>query len=240
MHEVGHILLELMAAIAGGLGGMWVQHRAGRRNASDAHRAPQSSSFERVGVQLEMLDAMIEARCEPAVREQRDDEEHRHLLRRVLLDIDDLADLPAPPGPGAFEVAMDLGLAAAALAGPLLVDPESSPTERARVFLSTGRFLDGGGGSFSVQILGNRGTQQITIASGTAQENIIRAIQQFTERTGVHALQDAVDPSLIRLTSRRRGRRQWVAAKRLFGHPVNAFLDENRANHADGQLDFGA
>lgn len=239
MHEVGQLLLEGLGVVAAGLASLWAQRRADRRpgrRGADTDR----SSLRGIALQLDVLDAMIEARCEPAVREQRDDEEHRHLLRRVLLDIDDLAGLPAPPGPGAHEVAMDLGLAAAALAGPLLVDPESSPTERARVFLSTGRFLDGGGGSFSVQILGNRGTQQITIASGTAQENIVRAIQQFTERTGVHALQDAVDPSLIRLTSRRRGRRQWVAAKRLFGHPVNAFLDENRANHADGQLDFGA
>lgn len=240
MHEFSQAVVEVLGVVAAGLASLWAQRRARRRAAGFAPNPTDTPTLRRIALQLEVLDAMIEARCEPAVRVRRDDEGHRDLLRRVLLDIVDLAELPAPPGPGAFEVAMNLDLAAAALAGPMLVDPEFSPTERARVFLSTGRFLDGGGGSFSVQILGNRGTQQITIASGTAQEDMIRAIQQFTERTGVYALQDAVDPSLIRLTSLRRGRRQWVAAKRIFGRPINAFLDENRANHADGQLDFGA
>lgn len=240
MHEVSQLIIEVLAAVATGLGGMWAQNRARQRKASDASPSPQSSSFERIGVQLDVLDAMIEARCEPAARIQHDDDEHRDLLRRVLLDVDDLAASPARPGPGAQEEAIDFGPAAAALAGPLLVDPESSPTERARIYLSTGSTFDGGGGSFTMQILGNQGLQQITISSGIAQGDLIAAIQQFAERTGVYALQDTVDPNLIRLTSLRRGRRQWVAAKRIFGRPHNAFLDENRANHADGHLDFGA
>jgi len=240
MHEVSQLMIEVLAAVATGLGGMWAQRRARRRKTVRAERASRPSALGGIALQLDVLDAMIESRCEPALRTQRDDDEQRDLLRRVLLDIDDLAALPDPLGPGAYEEALDLSPIAAALAGPLLVDPESSPTERARIFLSTGDRFDAGGGSFTMQILGNRGTQQITVGSGTSQSDIITAIQQFAERTGVYALQDTVDPNLIRLTSLNRGRRQWVAAKRLMGDRHNAFLDENRANHADGHFDYGA
>lgn len=238
MHEVGQLILEGLGVVAAGLGSLWAQRLAAKRPRRSSP-AVDRSGLQRIGLQLDVLDAMIEARCESAQRAQRGDDEHRDLLRRVLLDVDDLAALPHPPGASMCEEPVNL-VPAAPLVGPLLVDPESSPTERARIFLSTGLTFDGEGGSFTMQVFGNHGTQQITIASATSQGNIIRAIQQFTEHTSVYAMQDTLDPNLIRLTSLRRGRRQWVAAKRIFGRPINAFLDENRANHADGQLDFGA
>jgi len=114
-----------------------------------------------------------------------------------------------------------------------------SDGERARIFISTGAWLDTSGQAYTIEIHGNRGFQQLSFASGTTQSNIISAIQQYVSVTGVVAVQDRLDPALVRLTSRKKGRRQYVGAKRLDGNLDNILLDENRSNGSNRQYDFG-
>lgn len=236
MSEVSRLLFEMGAGTLTLLLSVLAQRRAGR-SASCERR--DSISSDSIGDQIDAIDALIEMRTEPALKARRADDEWRAMIRQTLLDIDDLATLPDPPASIGAEEPMEVGPIAAAL-GESLFDPESSPHERARVFLSTGRTINGLGDSFSFLIAGNRGRVRFTAGSGSSQNDIITAVEQFRDTTGVVALQDTVDPNLIRLTSLRRGPSRYVGAGLVSGNLHNAFYDENRANPADRQIDFGA
>ncbi|GEM_PF-4216089 len=238
MSEVSRLLFELGAGTLATVLGIFGECRAARR-ARPEPDAGDGMTLEEIGLQLDALDAMIEAETEPAVRLRREDDQWRARIRQTLLDIDDLAALPDPPASLGAEEPMEVGPIAAVL-GESLFDPESSPHERARVFLSTGRTINGLGDSFSFLIAGNRGRIRFSAGSGSSQNDIITAIEQFRDVTGVVALQDTVDPNLIRLTSLRRGPSRYVGAGLARGNLHNAFYDENRANPADRQVDFGA
>ncbi|MCC6908908.1 MAG: hypothetical protein IT430_13275 [Phycisphaerales bacterium] len=239
MSEVSRILFEVGAGTLATVLGILSQCRAARRSRQEADSGG-GMSLEEIGLQLDALDALIEAETEPAVRVRREDHEWRAMIRRTLLDIDDLAALPDPPPRGAHDELLQLGPLGTAVADAISSDPQAGPGERARVFLSTGRFFNGNGGSFSFLLVGNRGRQQLTISSGASQSDIVAWIRQFSEFTGMVGLVDTANPDLIRLTSLRRGANHFVGAGRISGSPHNAFYDENRANPADRQLDFGA
>ncbi len=240
MSEISQLVVEMTAGAVTLLLGVLGQWRAARSNREQAVEWGGSASLEAIGVQLDALDALIEAETEPAVRVRREADENQMAMRSIFRDISDLAALAEPPAAGAYEEPLDVGSPAAALAGEALFGLASSPGERARVFLSTGESFDGGGRSFTMQMVGNRGSQQVTLADGATQSSIITAIDQFTDVTGVYALQDTVNPDLVRLVSVRRGPSRFVGAGLVQGRVHNAFYDENRANPADRQIDFGA
>lgn len=240
MNEIAQLVVEMTAGTVTLLLGALSQRRAARRSREQAVEWDGSASLEAIGVQLDALDAMIEAETEPAVRVRRQDDENSAAMRAIFRDIDDLAALAEPPAAGAYEEPLVLGSPATVLAGEELFGLASSPGERARVFLSTGETLDASGASFAFLVVGNRGRQRITVSSGASQSSIVAAIDQFTDATGVYALQDAVNPDLIRFVSVRRGPSHYVGAGLVQGRTHNAFFDENRANPADRQLDFGA
>ena len=118
------------------------------------------------------------------------------------------------------------------------VDVQTS-AQTATTFLSTASALNGGGQSYTLEVTGNRGTQQFTFASGTSQANIIDAINQFSEVTGVSAAVDGTDTDLVRLDSLDYGSSQFVQAKKLDGALNNAILDDTRANGSDNRKDLG-
>lgn len=235
MSEVSRLLFEMGAGTLTLLLSVLAQRRAGR-SASCERR--DSISCDSIGDQIDAIDALIEMRTEPALKARRADDEWRAMIRRRLLDIEDLAALTEPPRRGFEEPLSTTPLDAAVAA--VLTDPESSPQERARIFMSTGTTFNGFGGSFGARFVGNRGAVEFFIASGTSQTDIISAFQRSASHTGVAALQDTVDPALIRLVSLRRGPRQFVGGTQTYGVKAKMFLDQNRMNHADAQIDFGA
>lgn len=237
MSEVSRLLFELGAGTLATVLGFLGQCRAARHSRVDAD-ADDGMTLEEIGLQLDALDAMIEAETEPAVRLRREDDQWRATIRQTLLDIDDLAALPDPL-PGGFEEPFETTPVPATVAGAFS-EPESSPHEHARVFLSTGPVVDGNGDAFSFIIVGNRGRKVFTAASGATQSSLITAIRQFTDTTAVYPTQDPVNPDLIKLVSTHAGPRRYVGAGLVYGNVHDAFYDENRANPADRQIDFGA
>lgn len=93
--------------------------------------------------------------------------------------------------------------------------------QRAEVYLSTTGTFDGNGGSYTIEITGNVGTQQITINSGASQANIIAAINQFKEVTGVSAAQNGTNNTRIELRSSGFGEDSFVRVKELAGSTGN-------------------
>lgn len=237
MSEVSRLLFELGAGTLATVLGILGQCRAARHSRVDAD-ADDGMTLEEIGLQLDALDAMIEAETEPAVRLRREDDQWRATIRQTLLDIDDLAALPdlLPPG---YEEPFDPTPATVAASG-VMSDPDFAPGERARVFMSTGAIFDGLGGSYSFLMIGNRGRQQLTIASGAPQQSILAAMNQFVTAIGLYGMQDPVNPDFIRMVSLRPGPRHFVAVRQLGGIHQSPFYDENRANPADRQIDFGA
>lgn len=236
MSEFTRLLFEMGTGTLALLLGIVAQRQAGRRAARDVGAG--RVTFDSLRLQFDALDAVIEARTESAVRMRREEDDYQAAIRRLLLDIDDLAALADPPA-NLTEEPTHLGTAAA-FVGEALHDAEMMQGERSRVFLSTGATFDGNGWPFSLLIAGNRGRKQITFSSGASQSDIITWIRQWTEFTGVYALQDPVNSDLIRLSSVRKGANHFVAAGLVHGRTHNAFYDENRANPADRQIDFGA
>ncbi len=111
---------------------------------------------------------------------------------------------------------------------------------RARIFMSTGPGnFDTNGSAYTIKIAGNIGTQQLTFASGTSQAQIVTAINQFVDRTGVYASKDNKTDYLVEFRSANRGGRFFVAARRLSGNLDDILYDESRSHPANLQVDFG-
>ncbi|MBL1218186.1 MAG: flagellin [Planctomycetes bacterium] len=107
------------------------------------------------------------------------------------------------------------------------------------VFLSTGSAFDVSGQAYTIEITGNLGTQQFTFASNTSQSDIIDAINQFKDVTGVSATQDTTDTAMVNLRATTYGSTQFVSAKYLDGNQDNLIYDEGRANAANEKKDYG-
>jgi len=105
--------------------------------------------------------------------------------------------------------------------------------QTAEVYLSTAAALNGGGGSYTIEITGNVGTQQITIGSGTSQANIILAINQFKDVTGVSAAQNATNTDRVELRSSGFGTEAFVRVKELAGNASNLIFDVNTGGTGD-------
>lgn len=91
-----------------------------------------------------------------------------------------------------------------------------SAAEQGGLFLSAAGITDGSdtaSGSVTIEITGNKGSQQFTFASGTAAADIVTAINSFSEATGVTASGDGAT-GLI-LESEDFGSAQFVRAKVL-------------------------
>lgn len=96
----------------------------------------------------------------------------------------------------------------------------------ADVFLSTGStFTNGDNGSITLEVTGNRGTQQFTFASGTDQSDIITAINSFSEQTGVSAAQVSTGAN-IELNSTEFGSDSFVRVKTLANEGTAIVSDE--------------
>lgn len=107
------------------------------------------------------------------------------------------------------------------------------------VFLSTGRTLNGEGDSVTIEIIGTYGVQQFTFASGTSQSNIIMAITQFSNSTGVLAIQDWKNGDLVQLYSSDRGSSAFVQARLLSGRTEKIIFNEDRRFGSAEQRGFG-
>lgn len=106
------------------------------------------------------------------------------------------------------------------------------------IFLSTGANLNGNGQSYTLELTGNNGTQQLTFASGTSQANVISAINKFKDVTGVSASQ-ATNAARVELSSTGYGSKQFVSAKRVDGARDNIILDSAGANGSNEKRDTG-
>ncbi len=93
--------------------------------------------------------------------------------------------------------------------------------QTAEVYLSTAATFDGNGGSYSIEITGNTGTQQITISDGSSQADIINAINQFKDVTGVSAAQNSTNTDRIEFRSSGFGSDAFVRVKELTGSTSN-------------------
>ncbi|MFG0328749.1 MAG: flagellin [Phycisphaerales bacterium] len=89
--------------------------------------------------------------------------------------------------------------------------------QTAGLYLSTGTNFDTSGQSFTIEVAGNLGTQQFTFASGTSQADMITAINQFKDVTGVSAAQNGTSAALIEMRSTEFGAKQFVSVKKLDG-----------------------
>lgn len=107
------------------------------------------------------------------------------------------------------------------------------------VYLSTGATFDASGQAYTIEITGNLGVQQFTFASGTSQADIIDAINQFKEVTGVSATQDSTDAALVSLNSTAFGSSQFVRAKYLDGNQANLIYDSVGGTAGNDSKDFG-
>ncbi len=110
-------------------------------------------------------------------------------------------------------------------------------SRRARIFFRTGPTFDTSGQAYTLKVVGNKGAQELTFASDTAQRDIISAINQFRKSTGVAALQGT--SGLVRLTSIRKGAHYFVGAKRISGSRDGLLLNEWKRRPANRQIDFG-
>lgn len=114
--------------------------------------------------------------------------------------------------------------------------------QTAVAFLSTGAtYAAAGGGALTIELTGNEGVQQFTFASGTAQTEIITAINAFKEALGVSATASAVDANRIEFHSIGFGSNQFLRVKELDG-PTGLdfiFASAASASSASDLKDFG-
>jgi flagellin len=90
------------------------------------------------------------------------------------------------------------------------------------VFMSTNAtLLNGGNGSITLEVTGNRGVQQFTFASGTSQANILTAINTFKDAIGVSAIQNATDTDRVQFNSLEFGSAQFARVKVVEGTSSN-------------------
>lgn len=110
--------------------------------------------------------------------------------------------------------------------------------QTAEVYLSTGATLEnGGGGSITIEITGNKGIQQFTFASGTSQADIISAINNFKDALGVSAAQSGDDAARVEIRSTGFGATQFVRAREIEGASSGAgeiIFDTAASNSATG------
>jgi flagellin len=98
------------------------------------------------------------------------------------------------------------------------------------IYLSTGAsFTNANNGSVTFEITGKDGVQQFTFASGTAQADIISAINTFSDALGVSASQNATDTAFVQINSIEFGSDSFVRVKTLEGTSTN-LLTDNVAN----------
>lgn len=71
-----------------------------------------------------------------------------------------------------------------------------------------------GAGGVTIEVAGNKGTQQLSFASGTTISNIATAINAITQATGVSAIVSGTD---LRITSTEFGSTQFVSVRALSG-----------------------
>jgi flagellin len=92
----------------------------------------------------------------------------------------------------------------------------TTSAQTAAVFLSTGATIDNGGnGSITVEITGVDGVQQFTFASGSAQADVISAINTFSESLGISAT--AGSGTEVEINSLTYGSDEFVRVKILEG-----------------------
>ena len=150
--------------------------------------------------------------------------------------VDEVRDLAGPAGtigekkPGARQTVSTVLGSIAAFGGA---------RRRARVFLSTTQHFTTSGQAYTIKIAGNKGSQQLTFASGISQTQMIGVFNAFARKTGVMAVQDKKTGYLIELLSLKRGGRFFVAARRISGGRNNLLYDESRSHPANLQVDFG-
>ena len=102
-----------------------------------------------------------------------------------------------------------------------------SAADTAELYLSThtGNFTNAGNGGITIEITGTKGTQQFTFASGTAQTDIISAINSFKEQLGVSAVQNAVTNARVEIRSLEYGDDEFIRVKTLNNAGADIVLD---------------
>lgn len=112
-----------------------------------------------------------------------------------------------------------------------------SAAETAELYLSThtGNFTNAGNGEITIEITGTKGTQQFTFASGTAQTDIISAINSFKEQLGVSAVQNAVTNARIEICSLEYGDDEFIRVKTLNNAGADIVLDAETGGTAAGE-----
>ncbi len=108
---------------------------------------------------------------------------------------------------------------------------------RAHLYLSMGQNFDASGHYYTLAIAGNQGFQKLTFASGTSRTDMVSAFNQFQHKTGVGAT--ASDEALIRLSSRSKGKNQFVAARRVSGVVDNLILNRKKRRGSNRKIEFG-
>jgi flagellin len=94
--------------------------------------------------------------------------------------------------------------------------------QTAAVYLSTAaNLVNGGNGSITFEITGSKGVQQFTFASGTAQSDIINAINSFKDAIGVSAIQSTAATARVQVNSTGFGSDEFVRVKTLQGTSAN-------------------
>jgi flagellin len=115
--------------------------------------------------------------------------------------------------------------------------------QTAEVYLSTAaayQSATGTEGSLTVEITGNEGVQQFTFASGTAQADIITAINTFRDAIGVSASVSTVNGDRIEFRSVGYGSSQFVRVKEITGPAADyIFASATAVSALDDQRDFG-
>lgn len=92
-----------------------------------------------------------------------------------------------------------------------------SAADTAELYLSThtGNFTNAGNGQITIEVTGMKGAQQFTFASGTAQTDIISAINSFKDQLGVSAVQNATNNARIEIRSMEYGGDEFIRVKTL-------------------------
>ena len=109
-------------------------------------------------------------------------------------------------------------------------------------YLSTGFFwmLPGGGGPLTIEITGNKGVQQFTFASGTAQADFIPAINAFRDAIGVSAARNLLDKHRLVLASTDIDADGFVRVRQLAGEHHVIFAEPVGGEPLGDLKDYGS
>jgi len=112
-------------------------------------------------------------------------------------------------------------LAAAALTSAAMESVESAAStpcdQSAELFIETGTQLIGHGAIVTIDVGGESGAAPFTFASGTAQADVIAAINSMVQSTGVVAQASEVNPDRVQLQSILPGGDAFVSAQQTSG-----------------------